>query len=137
MQIAGVDLYVNHPVMALGSPDWMPADLGLGGQPAAASDAHVVVRVEAQMGLIKVRLFQDHGAGTECDPSFTTVFDGTLYLADRRIAIGDVLGESRFVKHVGGPQRWRARVSVDDPDRHARAVDVVLSDAALIPDISA
>jgi hypothetical protein len=123
--------------MALGSPDWIPDDLELGGQPAAASDTHVIVRVQAQICLIRVRLLQDHGAGTECDPSFTTVFDGALYLADRRIAIGDVMGESRFVKYLGGPQQWRARVSVDDPDQYARAVDVVLSRAAPVPDISA
>jgi hypothetical protein len=126
VQIAGIDLYVNHPLMALGSPDWIRDDLTLDGAPAAASDTHVIVRVQAQTALIKVRVFQDHGEGTACDSSFANVFDGSLYLADRRIVFGDVLGESRFVKYVGGPQRWRVRVSVDDPDRYARAVDVVL-----------
>ncbi|MER5685495.1 hypothetical protein [Streptomyces sp. NPDC002205] len=126
MQIAGVDLYVNHPIMALGSPDWIRDDLELGDAPAASSDTHVIVRVQAQTVLIKVRLFRDHGEGTATDPSFTTVFDGALYLADRRFVIGDVLGESRFVKYIGGPQRWRVRVSVDDPKGYARAADVVL-----------
>ncbi|MFG3047199.1 hypothetical protein [Streptomyces sp. NPDC048202] len=129
MQIAGVDLYVNHPVMALGSPDWIRHDLALKGAPAASSDTHVVVRVQAQVVLIKVRLFQDHGEGVATDPSFTTVFDGSLYLADRRFVIGDVLGESRFVKYIGGPQRWRVRVAVDDPKGYARAADVALSAA--------
>ena len=126
MQIGGVDLYVNHPLMALGSPDWIPDDLELGERSAASSDTHVIVRVQAQTTLIKVRLFRDHGTGTACDSSFTTVFDGTLYLADRRFAIGDAMGESRFVKYIGGPQRWRVRVSVDDPDRYAHAADVVV-----------
>ncbi|MFE5969028.1 hypothetical protein [Streptomyces sp. NPDC056463] len=126
MQIAGVDLYVNHPCMALGSPDWIPDDLKLDGKPAASSDTHVILRVQPQTDLIKVRLFRDHGEGVATDSSFTTVLDQTLYLADRRLAIGDVMGESRFVKYVGGPQRWRARISVDSPDGYARAVDVVL-----------
>ena len=127
VQIAGVDLYVNHPIMALGSPDWIREDLELRGAPAASSDTHVIVRVQAQTVLIKVRLFQDYGDAIASDPSFTTVFDGSLYLADRRFVIGDVLGESRFVKHIGGPQRWRVRVAVDDPKGYARAADVVLS----------
>ncbi|MGQ5635225.1 MULTISPECIES: hypothetical protein [unclassified Streptomyces] len=126
MQIAGVDLYVNNPVMALGSPDWIRDDLELGGAPAASSDTHVIVRVQAQAVLIKVRLFRDHGQGVAADPSFTTIFNGSLYLADRRFVIGDVLGESRFVKYIGGPQRWRVRVAVDDPKGYARAADVVL-----------
>ncbi|MFI6940390.1 hypothetical protein ACIBI4_14050 [Streptomyces sp. NPDC050418] len=126
MQIAGVDLYVNHPIMALGAPDWIRNDLALAGEAAVASDTHILVRVEAQVVLIKVRLFRDYGEGTECDTSFTTVFDGTLYLADRRLALGDVMAESRFVRYLGGPQRWRVRVSVDDPEGPARAVDVVL-----------
>ncbi|MEU8976898.1 hypothetical protein AB0D11_48675 [Streptomyces monashensis] len=126
MQIGGADLYVNHPVMALGSPDSIRDDLELSGRPAASSDTHVVVRVQAQTTLIKVRLFRDRGTGTACDSSFTIVFDGSLYLADRRFTIGDVMGESRFVKCIGGPQRWRVRVSADDPDRYAHAADVVL-----------
>ncbi|MER5604239.1 hypothetical protein [Streptomyces sp. NPDC002265] len=124
--MAGVDLYVNNPVMALGSPDWIRDDLELGGAPAASSDTHVIVRVQAQTVLIKVRLFRDHGQGVAADPSFTTVFDGSLYLADRRFVIGDVLGECRFVKYIGGPQRWSVRVAVDDPKGYARAADVVL-----------
>ncbi|MFE5009232.1 hypothetical protein ACFRJ3_32130 [Streptomyces sp. NPDC056696] len=126
MQIAGVDLYVNNPIMALGSPDWIRDDLVLEGTPAASSDTHVLVRVQAQVVLIKVRLFMDHGQGVAADPSFTTVFDGSLYLADRRFVIGDVLGESRFVKYIGGPQQWQVRVAVDDPKGYARAADVVL-----------
>ncbi|MGW3692252.1 hypothetical protein [Streptomyces sp. NPDC005125] len=119
-------MYVNHPIVALGSPDWIRDDLEMGGAPAASSDTHVIVRVQAQTVLIKVRLFRDYGEGIASDPSFTTVFDGALYLADRRFAIGDVLGESRFVKYIGGPQRWRVRVAVDDPKGYARAADVIL-----------
>lgn len=120
MQTAGVDLYVNHPVTALGSPDWISTDLKLADASAASNDTHVLVRVQPQTALIRVRLFQDHGENIAADPSFTTVFDGSLYLADRRFVIGDVMGESRFIKYIGGPQRWRVRVAVDDPKGHAR-----------------
>ncbi|MDX2705135.1 hypothetical protein PV350_20060 [Streptomyces sp. PA03-6a] len=119
-------MYVNNPIMALGSPDWIRDDLALQDNPAVSSDTHVIVRVQAQTVLIKVRLFRDHGQGVASDPSFTPVFDGSLYLADRRFVIGDVLGESRFVKYIGGPQRWLVRVAVDDPKGYARAADVVL-----------
>ncbi|MGW4216572.1 hypothetical protein ACWEJZ_06040 [Streptomyces bacillaris] len=120
-----MDLYVNHPVMALGSPDRISTDLKLAGAPAASNDTHVLVRVQPQTALIRVRLFQDHGESIAADPSFTTVFDGSLYLADRRFVIGDVMGESRLI-NIGGPQRWRVRAAVDDPKGRARAADVVL-----------
>lgn len=61
MQIAGVDLYVNHPVMALGSTEWIPTTLALDGAPAAACDTHLIVRVQAQVPLVTIRVFQDHG----------------------------------------------------------------------------
>jgi hypothetical protein len=32
----------------------------------------------------------------------------------------------RFVKYLGRPGGWRARVAVDDPVRFARAVDVTV-----------
>ncbi|MFC8728192.1 hypothetical protein [Streptomyces bacillaris] len=121
-----MDLYVNHPVTALGSPDWISTDLKLADASAASNDTHVLVRVQPQTALIRVRLFQDHGESIASDPSFTTVVDGSLYLADRRFVIGDVMGESRFIKYIGGPQRWRVRVAVDDSKGHACAADVVL-----------
>lgn len=131
MQIAGVDLYVNHPVMALGSTEWIPTTLALDGAPAAACDTHVIVRVQAQVVLVKVRVFKDHGDaddhGTDREP-LTTVFDGHLLLSDGLLVVGDVVGESRFTTSLlGKPGRRRVRVSVDDPQGWARAVDVVIS----------
>ena len=68
----------------------------------SSSDAHVIVRGQAQAVLIKVRLLRDYGERIASDPSFTRVFDGALHLADRRFAIGEVLGGSRFVTYIGG-----------------------------------
>ncbi|MFG3285534.1 hypothetical protein [Streptomyces sp. NPDC048111] len=131
MQIAGVDLYVNHPVMALGSTEWIPTTLSLDGAPAAACDTHVIVRVQAQVVLVKVRIFKDHGDADDQrtdSESLITVFDGHLLLSDGRLVVGDVIGESRFSTTLPGkPGRWRVRVSVDDPQGWARAVDVVIS----------
>ncbi|MFD6331732.1 hypothetical protein ACFWGI_19460 [Streptomyces niveus] len=131
MQIAGVDLYVNHPVMALGSTEWIPTTLALDGAPAAACDTHVIVRVRAQVVLVKVRVFMDHGGaddhGTEGEP-LTTVFDGHVLLSDGRLVVGDVVGESRFTTSLlGKPGRRRVRISVDDPQGWARTVDIGIS----------
>lgn len=131
MQIAGVDLYVNHPLMALGSTEWIPTTLALDGAPAAACETHVLVRVQAQVVLVKVRIFKDddsvdvHGGGRE---PLTAVFDGHLLLSDGRLVVGDVVGESRFTTSLlGKPGRRRVRVLVDDSQGWARAVDIVIS----------
>lgn len=44
MQIAGVDIYVNHPVLHLGATDRVPLPLALNAAPAASCDTHVAVR---------------------------------------------------------------------------------------------
>ncbi|MFJ3214011.1 hypothetical protein [Streptomyces flaveolus] len=124
MQVAGVEFRVNHPVLALGSTDWLPV-LELGGEAAVGCDTHVVVRVQAQVRLIKVRLFTeplDEGLGP--DPSFTTVFEGPMSLADGRLVIGDVMGVTRFVSLIGEAGRRRIRVSVNEPGWSAAAVDI-------------
>ncbi|WP_069766842.1 hypothetical protein [Streptomyces sp. LUP30] len=131
MQIAGIDLYVNHPVMAIGSTEWIPTTLALNNEPAAACETHLIVRVQAQTVLVKVRIFQDHddsdGQGRDLE-SLTTVFDGHLLLSDGRLVVGDVVGESPFTTSLlGMPGRRRVRVSVDDAQGRARAVDIVIS----------
>ncbi|MFF9607415.1 hypothetical protein ACF1GY_34910 [Streptomyces sp. NPDC014684] len=124
MQVAGVDFQVNHPVIALGSTDWLPA-LGLAGEAAVGCDTHVVVRVQAQVRLIKVRLFTDPlDEGLRPDPSFTTVFEGPISLADGRLVIGDVMGVTRFVSLIGEAGRRQIRVAVDEPGWNAGAVDI-------------
>ncbi|MGW3835149.1 hypothetical protein [Streptomyces microflavus] len=130
MQIAGVDLYVNHPVLALGSTEWIPSTLALGSAPAAGCGTHVIVRVQAQTALIKVRLFTDGDRDDhEGDRKpLTTVFDGHLLLNDGRLVVGDVVGESRFITSLlGTPGRRRVQVLVDAPQGQSRAVDVVIS----------
>ncbi|MGW0118048.1 hypothetical protein [Streptomyces sp. NK15101] len=124
MQVAGVDFRVNHPVLALGSTDWLPA-LALEGEAAVGCDTHVAVRVQAQVRLIKVRLFTeplDEEPGP--NPSFTTVFEGPISLADGRLVIGDVMGVTRFVSLIGEGGRRRIRVAVDEPGWNAAAVDI-------------
>nr|WSX54214.1 hypothetical protein OG409_38100 [Streptomyces sp. NBC_00974] len=128
MQVAGVDVYVNHPVLALGSTDWLPI-LSLEQQPAVACDTHVAVRVQAQVRLIRVRIFAEPlDQGVLPDETFTDVFDGPLSLPDGRLVVGDVMGESRFVKLLGGPGRRRVRVAVDEPGWSASAIDICVGD---------
>nr|WP_237534354.1 hypothetical protein [Streptomyces sp. SID3343] len=116
--------------MALGSNEWIPTTLALDNEPAAACDTHVIVRVQAQVGLVKVRIFTDRseagGAGRDPE-AMTTVFDGQLLLSDGRLVVGDVIGESRFITSLlGKPGRRRVRVSVDAAQGRARAVDIVI-----------
>ncbi|MET9423381.1 hypothetical protein ABZY06_22100 [Streptomyces sp. NPDC006540] len=133
MQIAGLDLYLDHPVMALGSGEWNPTTLALQDRPAAGCETHVVVRVQAQVTLVKVRVFVEDitSVGTTQD-GFTTVFDGSLLLADGRLVVGDVIGQSRFTTNlVGRPGRHRVTVAVDNPLGPARAVDITLGQIPL------
>ncbi|WP_432129380.1 hypothetical protein [Streptomyces sp. bgisy082] len=124
MQVAGVEIRVNHPVLALGSTDWLPV-LELGGEAAVGCDTHVAIRVQAQVRLIKVRLFTDPlDEAPGPDPSFATVFEGPISLADGRLVIGDVMGVTRFVSLIGEGGRRQIRVAVDEPGWSAAAVDI-------------
>lgn len=129
MQIAGVDIYVNHPVLHLGATDWVPLSLTLDSAPAASCDTHVAVRVRPQRGLIKVRLFApfDDPQAEGSDAEFTTVFDGPLLLPDGRIAVGDVEQLTRFVHRVGDRGQFNVRVAVNTPGTDASAIDIVIT----------
>ncbi len=126
MQIAGVEVYVNHPVLHLGATDWVPTSLDLGDADAASCDTHVAVRVRPQLDLIRVRVFRNSDDPAGADPRFTTVFDGQLLLPDGRLAVGDVEGLTRFVRLVGDRGAWNVRVAVDNPGWEARAIDVTI-----------
>jgi hypothetical protein len=117
--------------MALGSTEWIPTTLALNSEPAAGCDTHVIVRVQAQVVLVKVRVFIDQGGMDDSAShagALTTVFDGHLLLGDGRFVVGDVIGESRFTTSLlGMPGRRRVRVAVDDPKGWARVVDIFIS----------
>lgn len=129
VQVAGVDIYVNHPVLHLGATDWVPLSLTLEADPAASCETHVAVRVRAQQGLIKVRLFtQSQTQESERpDPAFTTVFDGSILLPDGRMAVGDVEQLTRFVYRVGDRGEFNVRVAVDSPGANAGAIDATIT----------
>ncbi|MFI7352302.1 hypothetical protein ACIBSR_39355 [Streptomyces sp. NPDC049936] len=124
MQVAGVEIRVNHPVLALGSTDWLPV-LELRGEAAVGCDTHVAIRVQAQVRLIKIRIFTDPlDEAPGPDPSFATVFEGPISLADGRLVIGDVMGVTRFVSLIGEGGKRQIRVAVDKPGWSAAAVDI-------------
>ncbi|MFJ6769909.1 hypothetical protein ACIQOV_02815 [Kitasatospora sp. NPDC091257] len=128
VQIAGLDLYVNHPVIALGSSEWIPASLELGGRAAAACETHLVVRVQPQTSLVRVRIFHaDPESVAGPGLGFTTVFSGPLLLPDGRLVVGDIMGQSRFTTSLLGPGLHRARVDVDDAVGHAHVVDITVA----------
>jgi hypothetical protein len=130
VQIAGLDLYFNHGILGVGSTDWLPRTLNLGGAPVAAGPSHLVVRVQAQAALVKVRIFVelDGYVAVTSTSGLTTVFDGQLLLPDGRLVVGDVMGQSRFVTSlIGDPGLRAARVAVDDPHGRAHAVDITIA----------
>ncbi|WP_405808968.1 hypothetical protein OG524_03230 [Streptomyces sp. NBC_01520] len=61
------------------------------------------------------------------DPEFTTVCDGPLLLPDRRIAVGDVEQQTRFVHGVGDRGQFNVRVPVITPGPDANAIDIVIA----------
>ncbi|MFJ4411342.1 hypothetical protein [Streptomyces sp. NPDC088910] len=130
VQVAGIDIYVNHPVLHLGATEWVPVSLALGAAPAASCETHVAVRVRAQRGLIKVRLFtppQEPGSEGP-DEAFTTVFDGSLLLPDGRVAVGDIEQLTRLVHRIGDRGEFNVRVAVDSPGLNATAIDVTITE---------
>jgi hypothetical protein len=100
MRIGGVELYLNNPLVLIGSTEPDPGDLTLTNEAAVASKTHLLVASKANLELVPVRLWLHEGVGEG-----ETVFDGILDLADGRIAIGDHAGLWRFVAmlHKRGP----------------------------------
>lgn len=125
MQVAGVDIHVNHPVLHLGATDWVPLTLSLGTSPAAGCETHVAVRVRPQHGLVRVRLF---APPLEPDPPpFPQIFSGPLLLPDGRFAVADVEQLTRFVHRAGDPGYYAVRVTADSPGPEATRIDVTIS----------
>lgn len=120
MLIASTDIYLNHGTVRLGSKEAPSAASQLGGAPATASDKHIHVAARAQVGLVRVKLWNRIGPARG-----TVVFDGDISLADGCIAVGDILNVSTFVQGFGSPGLHRIRVSVDDPGNASR-IDVIL-----------
>ena len=87
----------------------------------SSSDAHVIVRGQAQAVLIKVRLLRDYSERIASVPSFTRVFDGRSTWrtgASPSVRCWEGAGSSRT---SGGSRRWRVRVASDDPKVYVRA----------------
>ncbi|QIQ04490.1 hypothetical protein [Streptomyces liangshanensis] len=129
MQVAEIDIYTNHPVPHLGATDWVPLSLTLGTAPSASCDTHVAVRVRAQKGLVKVRLFTQFPLSETQVPDlpFTTVFADSLLLPDGRIAVGDVEQLTRLVHRVGDRGEFDVHVAVDSPGADASAIDITIT----------
>ncbi|WP_079408538.1 hypothetical protein [Streptomyces sp. 3211] len=128
MQIVGAEICVNHPVLAVGATDWLPI-MELKQEPAVACGTHVAVRVRAQIGFVRIRVFAEpFDQGLRPDETFIEVFDGPLSFSDGRLVVGDVMGETRLMKLLGESGRRRVRVSVDEPGWNASAIDVRVGD---------
>lgn len=120
MLIGGAEIYLNHPVIRVGSGELQEDLTPLGGSPLIATEGHIRIAARAQVGLVRVRVW------SEASPiEGVVVFDGSLLLSDGSVCIGDVLGASRYQQRVGDPGNQRLLVSVDDPGKASRINIVV------------
>ncbi|MFD9374179.1 hypothetical protein ACFWBH_01345 [Streptomyces sp. NPDC059999] len=120
MLIGGADIYLNHPVIRVGSGGLQENLTPLGGSPFIVTGECIRIAARAQVGLVRVRVWN------EASPiEGVVVFDGSLLLSDGSVYIGDVLGASRYQQRVGDPGDQRLMVSVDDPGKASRINIVV------------
>ncbi|AYG79490.1 hypothetical protein DWB77_01605 [Streptomyces hundungensis] len=120
MLIGSAEFYLNHRVVRIGATVPPEEDLVLAGAPLVASRSHIQLAARAQMGLVRIRLWNRAGPA-----GCSVLFEGDLMLDDGAIQVGDILGVSRFVQNIGAPGAHRIRVAVDDPGVASR-VDVVI-----------
>ncbi|MFD9258174.1 hypothetical protein [Streptomyces sp. NPDC059538] len=120
MLVGSAEIYLNHPVIRIGSTE-LPGDVvALQGSKLIATEGHLHVAARAQVGLVRARLWSDASP-----VEGVVIFDGSLRLDDGVVCIGDVLGASSFRQGIGVPGNRRILVSVDDPGNASR-IDVVL-----------
>lgn len=119
MQIGAVQLYLGHGHLFLGATNAVDLAVFDGEGAVTATEHHVRVAARAQVGPVRVRLWQ--GAGPRVG---RLAFDGLLKLPDARFCVEEGGGQSRYVTKVTSYSP-RVLVAVDDPGRASR-VDVVL-----------
>ena len=120
MRIGSTDIYANHPIVMVGSTRRVDDPLSLDGAAAVATDKHVSVATRGQASLFRVSLWKEVGPLTG-----VVVFDGSLVLADHSIAVFDVENLSSFAVTIGGTERHRFVILVDDPGSASR-LDVII-----------
>ena len=119
MQVGGIEMYLGHGVLYVGST--AEVDLAIFDEdgPVSATASHVRIAARAQDRPVRVRLWR--GVAPRVGKA---VFDGVLKLPDGKLAVVEAAGQSRFVTRVG---LWAPRVivAVDDPGNASR-VDIVV-----------
>jgi hypothetical protein len=108
-----IDIYVNNPIVIIGSTAWPELDWGEG--PAGADGRHVAVRTRGQVALTRVSVWT-----TTMPVVGEVVFDGELDLNDYTIVVGDLERLTRWTHRIGQTGRQRVVVRVDDPGRASR-----------------
>lgn len=115
MKAGVVEVYVNYPVLVLGSAgDYDLSIIGTG-DPATASRSHVAVAVRAQIALVRVTFWSSVRVR-----SGTIVYSGPLELADGRFYVNDVEGLTRYSRLIGAPGPHNFVIAVDDPGQASR-----------------
>ncbi|MFC5006777.1 hypothetical protein ACFPIJ_54330 [Dactylosporangium cerinum] len=109
MLIGAFEFRTTHAALLIGSTDLLPEVELDHGQTANSDGRHVMVRSSGQFGSTNVSLW--HRAMPWIGD---VVFDGLLDLPDCQVFVGDVEGQDRFVKKLGGAAAFRFVVMVDD-----------------------
>ncbi|MFD0141304.1 MULTISPECIES: hypothetical protein [unclassified Streptomyces] len=120
MLVGAGEIFLNHPVIRIGSTELPDDVVALHGSNIIATERHLHLAARAQVGLVRVRLWSDASP-----VEGVVIFDGSLRLDDGMVCVGDVLGVSSFRQGIGVPGNRRVLVSVDDPGNASR-IDFVL-----------
>lgn len=119
MLIGSTSIHLNHRVIRIGSTSPPDDVLDVRGVPLAWGEKHVQIAARAQVGPVRVRLWNGIGPAEG-----TCQFTGTLLLEDGVLAVGDILGTSSYTQRVGAPGEHRVRIYIDDPGAASR-IDVI------------
>lgn len=113
MLVGSVDIYANHALVVIGSPD--PLELEWDEQPACGDGRHIVVKTRGQTALTRVSVWK--GAMPVVGD---VVFDGVLNVEDSRVCVADLENLTRWVTRLVSPGPQRVVVCADDPGRASR-----------------
>ncbi|WP_105975747.1 hypothetical protein [Streptomyces geranii] len=120
MLIGSTSIHLNHRVIRIGSTSPPDDVLDVRGVPLARDEKHVQIAARAQVAPVRVRLWNGIGPAEG-----TCQFTGTLLLEDGVLAVGDILGTSRYTQTVGAPGEYGVRIHLDDPGAASR-IDVII-----------
>jgi hypothetical protein len=115
MKDGALEMYVNHPEVAVGATSEVDIGLRLGGSSAVASDSHVLIKVRPQIAPIRVSFWSAAEVRVGA-----VVFAGSLNFPDAYLCVSDTERLTRLTRRIPSAGMHFVSVSVDDPGRASR-----------------